>query len=164
MRPFSRLAQCRVELTLLYFSSIVVDLFIIQFKQSKYSERFWISWTEITPSFTHTHKNNFWVILKEIVLHLLVTCAVGRSFPCSYVCVVTRLRYRYCRAVVIKPCAKHCLWHYSVLRFQCLPLDEAIVSIAVFVIVSGSDGRKRFRGQLNNSKTVRDIPYVSMGS
>ena len=31
-----------------------------------------------------------------------------------------------------------------------LPLDEAIASRAVFVIVSGSDGRKRFLSQLNN--------------
>ena len=27
-----------------------------------------------------------------------------------------------------------------------------------------TDGRKRFGGQLNNSKTVRYVPYVSMGS
>ena len=49
-----------------------------------------------------------------------------------------------------------------------LPLDEAIASRAVFVIASGSDGRtggrKRYWSQLNNSKTVRDRPYVSIGS
>ena len=46
-----------------------------------------------------------------------------------------------------------------------LPLDEAISSRAVFVIVSGSDGQaERFWSQLNNSKTVRDMPYMSMGS
>ena len=49
-----------------------------------------------------------------------------------------------------------------------LPLDEAIASRAVFAIVSGSGwqtgGRKRFWSQLNNSNTVRDRPYVSMGS
>ena len=47
-----------------------------------------------------------------------------------------------------------------------MPLDEA--SIAVFVIVSGSDGRadgrKRFWSQLNSSKTVRVRPYMSMGA
>ena len=42
-----------------------------------------------------------------------------------------------------------------------MPLDEAIASRAVFVIVSGSDGRaETLLGQLNNSKTVRDRPYV----
>ena len=45
-----------------------------------------------------------------------------------------------------------------------LSLDEAIASSAVFVIVSGSDGRKRFWSHLNNSKTVRYIIYVSIGS
>ena len=49
-----------------------------------------------------------------------------------------------------------------------MPLDEAIASRAVFVIVSGSDGRtggrKRFWSQLNNSKTVIDRSYVSIGS
>ena len=44
------------------------------------------------------------------------------------------------------------------------PLDEATVSRVVFVIVSGSDGRKCFWSQLNNSKAVRDRRYVSMGS
>ena len=38
---------------------------------------------------------------------------------------------------------------------QSLPLDEAVASRAVFVVVSGSDGRadwlKRFWSQLNNS-------------
>ena len=33
---------------------------------------------------------------------------------------------------------------------QFLLLDEAIASGAVFVIVSGSDGQKRFGSQLNN--------------
>ena len=40
-----------------------------------------------------------------------------------------------------------------------LPLDEAIASRAVFVNVSGSDGRagrKRVWGQLTNFKMVRD--------
>ena len=36
-----------------------------------------------------------------------------------------------------------------------LPLDEAIASRMIFVILSGSDGRKSFLGQLNNSKTVK---------
>ena len=45
-----------------------------------------------------------------------------------------------------------------------LPLDEVIVSRAVFVIVFGSDGRKHLWSQLNNPKTVRDRPYVSMGN
>ena len=46
-----------------------------------------------------------------------------------------------------------------------LPLDEAVASRAVFVIASGSDGRaERLWSQLNNSKTVRDRPYASMGS
>ena len=35
-----------------------------------------------------------------------------------------------------------------------LPLDEAVGYRAVFVIVSRSDGQKRFWSQLNNSKTV----------
>ena len=39
-----------------------------------------------------------------------------------------------------------------------LPLDKAIASRAVFVIVSESDGWKIFCSQLNNSKTVRDRP------
>ena len=43
-----------------------------------------------------------------------------------------------------------------------LPLDEAIASTAIFVCAS--DGRKRFWSQLNNSKTVRDRPYVSWGA
>ena len=52
--------------------------------------------------------------------------------------------------------------------YNFLPLDEAIASRAVVVIVSGSDGRtggrKHFWNQLNNSKTVRYRPDVSMGS
>ena len=54
--------------------------------------------------------------------------------------------------------------------FLFLPLDEAIAiaSRALFVIVSGSDGRadgwKRLWSQLNNSKTVTDRPYVPMVS
>ena len=48
--------------------------------------------------------------------------------------------------------------------FPFLPLDEVVASRAVFVIVSRSDGRKRFWSQLNNSKTVRDRPYVSIRS
>ena len=42
-----------------------------------------------------------------------------------------------------------------------LPLDEALASRTVFVIVSG---RKCFWSQLNNSKTVTDGPYMLMGS
>ena len=47
-----------------------------------------------------------------------------------------------------------------------LPIDEAVASRAVFGIVSASDGRTGGRKcsfwiQLNNSKTVRDRPYVS---
>ena len=53
-------------------------------------------------------------------------------------------------------------------KFTFLPLDEAVASRAVLVIVSGSDdranGRKRFRSQLINSKTVRDRKFVSLGS
>ena len=50
------------------------------------------------------------------------------------------------------------------LEMVLLPFDEA-----VFVMVSVSDGREDGRaetliGRLNNSKTVRDIPYVSMRS
>ena len=45
-----------------------------------------------------------------------------------------------------------------------LPFDEEIASRLVFVIVSGSDARKRFWIQLNNSKTVRDGPYLSIWS
>ena len=50
-----------------------------------------------------------------------------------------------------------------------LPLDDAIASKEVFVIIALSgldgrtDGRKRFWSQLNNFKTVRDRLYVSMG-
>ena len=40
-----------------------------------------------------------------------------------------------------------------------LPLDETVASTAVFVVVSRANGRKRFWGQLNNSKAVRDRPY-----
>ena len=47
--------------------------------------------------------------------------------------------------------------------FQFLPLDVAVASRAVFVIVSGSGGRERFWSQLNNSKTVRDRPCVNRG-
>ena len=36
-----------------------------------------------------------------------------------------------------------------------LLLDEVIAYTAVIVIVSGSDGRKHFWSQLNNSKTVK---------
>ena len=44
-----------------------------------------------------------------------------------------------------------------------LPLDEAVASRVVFVIVFGADGRGRFWGQLNNSKkTVKYRPYVSI--
>ena len=39
-----------------------------------------------------------------------------------------------------------------------------VASRVVFVIVSGSDGRKPFWRQLNNSKMVTDRPYVSIGS
>ena len=52
--------------------------------------------------------------------------------------------------------------------FSALPLDEAVASRLVIVIASGSDGRadwrKRFWSQLNNSQTVRDRPYVSIGN
>ena len=55
-----------------------------------------------------------------------------------------------------------------VIKWQLLPLDEAIASRALFVIVSRldelADGSKRFWGQLNNSKTVTDRQYVAMGS
>ena len=48
--------------------------------------------------------------------------------------------------------------------FDILPLDEAVASRDVFVIVSGSDGRaggrKRLWCQLNNSKTVKKIDYM----
>ena len=44
-----------------------------------------------------------------------------------------------------------------------MSLDKAIASRAVFVVVSRSDGNA-FESQLNNLKTVRDRPYVSMGS
>ena len=44
-----------------------------------------------------------------------------------------------------------------------MPLDEAVASRAVFVIVSESGGRaggpKRFWSQLTNSKTARDSIY-----
>ena len=50
----------------------------------------------------------------------------------------------------------------SVDTVRFLPLDEAIASRSVFVIIPGSDrqvdGRQRFWIQLNNSKTVRDRP------
>ena len=42
-----------------------------------------------------------------------------------------------------------------------LPLDEAIASRAVFVIIFESGGRKCFWSQPNNSKTVRDRPCVN---
>ena len=49
-----------------------------------------------------------------------------------------------------------------------LPLYETVASGAVFDIVSGSgrraDGWKCFWSQLNNSKTIRDRPHVSIGS
>ena len=48
--------------------------------------------------------------------------------------------------------------------FPVFAAREAIASRAVFVIVSRAGGRKRFWSQLNNSKTVRDRPYVSMRS
>ena len=46
-----------------------------------------------------------------------------------------------------------------------LLFNEAIASGAVFIIVPGrwAGGRKRFWSQLN-SKTVRDRPYLSLGS
>ena len=49
---------------------------------------------------------------------------------------------------------------------QFLPIDEATASRSVVVLVSGSDGwaEKRFWIHLNNSKTVRDRPHVSLGS
>ena len=53
----------------------------------------------------------------------------------------------------------------STVRF--LPLGEAIASRAVFVAVSESDGQaggNTFWSQINNSKTVRDRPYISIGS
>ena len=48
-------------------------------------------------------------------------------------------------------------------RTSFLPLDEAV---GLFVIASGSDGRKHFWSERNNSKTVTDRgrPYVSTGS
>ena len=53
----------------------------------------------------------------------------------------------------------------SVLRSLYLPLDEAIASTAVFVIISGSDGRaETVWSKLNKSKTVWDRPYVSTGA
>ena len=45
---------------------------------------------------------------------------------------------------------------WNALYWQILPLDEV-----AFVILSGSDGRKCFWSQLNNSKMVRDRPCVS---
>ena len=52
-----------------------------------------------------------------------------------------------------------------VIRLAFLLLNKAIASRAVIVIVSDSDGgQKRFCSQLNNSKTVRDRPYASVGS
>ena len=62
------------------------------------------------------------------------------------------------------------LQYYSVLLKRCprrhtfLPLDESVASMAAFVILSGGDGWRRFWSQLSNSKTVRDRPYLSMGS
>ena len=45
------------------------------------------------------------------------------------------------------------------------PLDEAISSRAVIVIVSGREGQaETFLEPANNSKTVGDRPYVSIGS
>ena len=60
-------------------------------------------------------------------------------------------------------------WITRQLIAQFVPLDEAIVSRAVFVIVPESarraDGRRsRFWSQLNYSKTVRDRSSVSIGS
>ena len=46
---------------------------------------------------------------------------------------------------------------------QLLPLDEAVASRVVTVIIYRSDGWKRLWSQQNNSKMVRDIPYVSIG-
>ena len=54
--------------------------------------------------------------------------------------------------------------HTALERLPSLPVDDAIASRVVIVIVSGSEGRKRFGRQLNISKTVRDRPHVSMGS
>ena len=46
-----------------------------------------------------------------------------------------------------------------------LPLDKAVASREVNVIVSGSDGEtETLWSQLANSETVRDRPYVSIGS
>ena len=51
-----------------------------------------------------------------------------------------------------------CTLQIALLLLLLLPLDETVAYRAVFVIVSGPDewmgGRKRFGGQLNNSKTV----------
>ena len=56
---------------------------------------------------------------------------------------------------------------FSVKSSKFLLLDRATASRAVFVIVSGSavwaDAWKRFRGQPNNSKMVKDRPYMSIG-
>ena len=49
-------------------------------------------------------------------------------------------------------------------RLSFLLLDQAIASGVLFVIVSESDGGKRFLSQLSNSKTVKDIPYMSIRS
>ena len=57
--------------------------------------------------------------------------------------------------------------HQTATDTQFLPLDEAIASRAVFVIMSGSDVRAETLfepAMLGNSKTVADRPYVSMGS
>ena len=43
-----------------------------------------------------------------------------------------------------------------------LPLDEAITSRLVIIIISGSDRRKRFWSKLNNWKTARDRPRVNV--
>ena len=51
---------------------------------------------------------------------------------------------------------------YLLVGLQFLPLDEATAFRAVFVFVSGSDGRKRFWGQ-QYWKTVSDM-YVSKGA
>ena len=63
----------------------------------------------------------------------------------------------FTRRLVRKP-RRYGVWNefFNFRSVWFLPLDKAVASRVVFVIISGSDGRKRFCSQPNNSKAVRD--------
>ena len=50
--------------------------------------------------------------------------------------------------------------HCQGILHKFMPLDEAMASGAVIVIVSRLDGQNRFKSQPNNFKTAINRPYV----